>query len=245
MKQKTLNHTVKNHSGSNQTHQSLRCAQEILSLLYRFYQPKSVIDVGCGDGAWLLAAESLGSQKLKGLDTNHVKDGMLSSNCIEFSAVDLSQAFDINDQYDLCISVEVAEHIPSRAARNFVEQLCRASDVVLFSAAIVDQGGDNHINEQWPSYWAEIFQSHNYECLDVFRAAIWESELVEWWYRQNILLFVNPQTTLLNVDAVKAEIKPVLNIVHPLNYQRMKWHNEYIAGAGRLIRSLMNLRSPN
>ena len=36
-------------------------ARVVLGMLYQHYVPQSVIDVGCGRGAWLAAAEALGA----------------------------------------------------------------------------------------------------------------------------------------------------------------------------------------
>jgi len=48
-------------------------AEVILGLIYNLYNPKSIIDIGCGQGAWLNAAESFGATTLKGLDGYWVK----------------------------------------------------------------------------------------------------------------------------------------------------------------------------
>jgi hypothetical protein len=62
--------------------------------------------------------------------------------------------------------------------------------VILFSAAVPHQGGVNHLNEQWPRYWAERFGAHGYVTVDALRATFWDDERVEWWYAQNMLFFV-------------------------------------------------------
>lgn len=49
-------------------------------------------------------------------------------------------------------SLEVAEHIDEKYAQNFIELLTLTSDIILFSAAIPNQGGLEHINEQPPKY---------------------------------------------------------------------------------------------
>src|SRR5208283_920409 len=117
-------------------------AKNVLSLLYKYYKPKSVVDVGCGRGAWLAAANSLGSNKLKGFDGSWVKKEDLLSKNINFTVVNFDVEMPkIDEKYDLCISVEVAEHISERYAKSFVDVLCRASDIVLFSAAIKYQAG--------------------------------------------------------------------------------------------------------
>lgn len=200
---------------------SVSSAEVILGLLYDFYQPQSVIDVGCGRGAWLSVAESLGTKTLIGLDGRwNTKDKLLSQN-IDFTSVDLEGPIDIRGKYDLCISLEVAEHLASKRAKAFVEILCKASNVVLFSAAIVNQGGENHINEQWQSYWIELFQANGYEYFDIFRGVIWENEKVDWWYRQNVFLFINISEIgdQINMEKLKGMEEKIPNIVHPNYYE--------------------------
>ncbi|MGL5207411.1 MAG: hypothetical protein ACRC8T_07885 [Acidaminococcaceae bacterium] len=74
-------------------------------------------------------------------------------------------------------------------AKSFVEDLTGLSSVVLFSAAIPGQGGTNHINLQWMSYWINLFEQCGYLPIDCIRPKIWNDNRVEIWYRQNIVLF--------------------------------------------------------
>ena len=46
-----------------------------------------------------------------------------------------------------------------------------------------------HVNEQWPSYWASFFDKNGMKQLDVVRPAIWTEEGIEWWYRQNTMIY--------------------------------------------------------
>jgi len=196
-----------------------RSAKIVLGLLYGIYRPQSVIDIGCGRGAWLAAAESLGSTRLKGLDGNWVRKEELLTRNMEFLAVNLDESMPrIGERFDLCLALEVAEHIPETSARPFIATLCSASDIVLFSAAIKFQGGKDHRNEQWQSYWVELFKEQGYECYDIFRAALWNNEDVEWWYRQNMFLYVGPQNTLVSVEALRGSQRPVIDVAHPVNY---------------------------
>jgi len=196
-----------------------RSAEKILGFVYRLYRPASVIDVGCGRGAWLAAAESLGSTRLRGVDGDWIRQEDLFSRNIEFSPADLGAGVEIAETFDLCISVEVAEHLPASAAKNFVAQLCAASDLVLFSAAIELQGGVNHVNEQRQSYWIELFESNGYEVFDVIRPEFWDDAEVEWWYRQNCFLFANPASDRLDLDRLRAEVRPIADLVHPDHYE--------------------------
>jgi SAM-dependent methyltransferase len=199
---------------------SAASARVVLGLLYKFYRPQSVIDVGCGRGTWLAAAESLGSTTLRGVDGTWAQQSGLASKNIEFECVDFERGFGTGGAYDLCISVEVAEHISAPRSREFVEALCSRSDIVLFSAAIPNQGGTNHINEQWQSYWIRAFAECNYDCFDVFRRAVWEDALVDWWYRQNVFLFIRRNSPKLNASMIsELEATQIPDVVHPENYQ--------------------------
>jgi len=54
--------------------------------------------------------------------------------------------------------------------------------VVVFSAAIPFQQGDGHINEQWPSFWSNLFAAHGYDCLPDLRHRAWSNPSIEVWY---------------------------------------------------------------
>ena len=201
------------------TEDSLYSAKAILSILYKSYQPLSVVDIGCGMGSWLAAAESFGSRKLKGFDGRWVnKDNFLSNN-IDFTAVDIAKdGLELKEKYDLCISVEVAEHLPEASSNRFIQTLCKASDVIIFSAAIKCQGGTSHINEQWQSYWIKLFDANGYRCFDIFRPIVWENKKVGLWYRQNIFLFVSQAADLENFNNLQNTAISIANIVHPEYY---------------------------
>ena len=91
----------------------------------------------------------------------------------EFLAVDLECKINYVKKYDLAISLEVPEHLSSDSAAIFVENLVNASDVILFSAAIPLQGGQNHINEQWVEFWQAEFVKYDYVFYDLIRKKIW------------------------------------------------------------------------
>lgn len=198
----------------------LHSSKVILGLLYDLYRPASVVDIGCGQGAWLAAAESLGSRKLKGYDGSWVdKDALVSKN-IDFTAVELAKdALELKEKYDLCISVEVAEHLPEARANDFVRLLCSASEVVVFSAAIRYQGGTDHINEQRQSYWIKLFEANGYDCFDIFRPAIWENKEVKLWYRQNLFLFIDRASAAAKLGDLKRTAAPIPNVVHYEYYE--------------------------
>jgi SAM-dependent methyltransferase len=163
-------------------------AREILPIVLDVIKPASVIDIGCGTGNWLTIAHELGVHEILGVDGSWVK-GQLAISPENFIEHDLSTPLKLDRRFDLALSLEVAEHLPSSAARVFVQSLCEAADVVLFSAAIPGQGGRRHVNEQWPAYWAELFAALRYECYDFLRPRIWNNPRVTWHYAQNSMIF--------------------------------------------------------
>lgn len=125
-----------------------------------------------------------------GIDGDYVNRERLLIDRTCFRPHDLALPIQLDQMFDLAISLEVAEHLPTRASGSFVESLVRAAPVVLFSAAIPGQGGTRHINEQWPEFWQELFGTFDYQCLDLIRSRIFLEPKVEWWYKQNVLVFM-------------------------------------------------------
>jgi hypothetical protein len=121
--------------------------------------------------------------------------------------------------------LEVAEHLEPAAAEQLIDNLARLASVVLFSAAIPNQGGEHHVNEQWPTYWTERFQARDYAALDPFRRFLWERTDVEWWYAQNMMLFIR-KDELWRFPNLTNWLGPgFTTYVHPRNYVRQTWQN--------------------
>src|SRR6185295_11823721 len=98
--------------------------------------------------------------------------------------------FGLDRMFDCAVSLEVAEHVSPGHADQFVACLVKLAPIVLFSAAIPLQGGFQHVNEQWPDYWAERFQRYNYLPVDAIRPRIWHTREVLPYIKQNTMFFV-------------------------------------------------------
>jgi SAM-dependent methyltransferase len=187
-------------------------AAVVVPLLCELLEPSSVIDVGCGTGTWLAEFFRLGVDDVHGVDGPWVDPGQLSIDAARFEAVDLSSPPKATRRFDLVTSLEVGEHLPERAARPFVEYLTGLGETVAFSAAIPGQGGTNHVNEQWPSYWSDLFAERGYLAFDIVRPQIWLSSSVELWYRQNLVVYMSEERAAAFAYEPTATVLP---LVHP------------------------------
>lgn len=198
-------------------------ARIILPMLLQHFRFASAVDIGCGDGGWLAALQQCGVSDIQGIDGPWHSGQSLKILSGNFQRAHLDQPLNLGRQFDLAISLEVAEHLHQERASDFVAELTGLAPVVLFSAAIPGQGGLNHFNERWPAYWAELFARHGYVAIDLFRAAIWNNPQVAWWYKQNILLYV-ARDRLGAVPALHAFIREpaeILPLIHPEPWHRV------------------------
>lgn len=163
-------------------------ARVVVPFVVERFHPTSVLDVGCGIGAWLATFKAFGVADVMGVDSAAVRSAFaLDQQC--FIEHDLTKPLHLDRSYDLALSLEVAEHLPERAAEVLVSSLAAAASLVLFSAAIPGQRGPGHQNCQWPDYWRERFARVGFQAADLLRQSLWDDERVSWWYRQNLLVF--------------------------------------------------------
>lgn len=182
---------------------SLRSARVVLPLILPIRSVKSMLDVGCGAGAWLSVAKSMGLAQLAGVDGDYVDRSMLLVDTQYFTPRDISKPFDIGRTFDLVQCLEVAEHVPNAASAALVANIVRHGPLVLFSAAVPGQGGEDHINEQPYAFWRDMFAGHRYRLFDYVRSRVADKPDVEPWYRYNLMLFAHDSI----IDSLPAEVK--------------------------------------
>lgn len=202
----------------------IQSARKILSSVFQTFTPSTVLDVGCGHGAWLQVAKELGADTIHGVDGPWINQDelVIPNSCFESQS--LEKPLDLKTKFELVISLEVAEHLPETAADVFADSLVRHGDVILFSAAIPFQGGNGHVNEQWPGYWARKFLERGYRTLDVVRPLVWGDRSVFWWLQQNTLLIVK-DSVFDEYQELEHEIIDDLDslaMVHPMLYLRQQ-----------------------
>ena len=197
---------------------SVRSAQAVVPYVVGLLKPRSVVDMGCGVGTWLRVFRDQGVETILGIDGDYVNRQSLHIPPDRFLPRDLTRPVGVAERFDLAVSLEVAEHLPPEAAEPFVDQLVALSDAVLFSAAIPGQGGVNHINERWQSYWRGLFEARGYRPVDCVRHRFWLDDSIGSYYRQNIILYVRESALEarpdLKAEAERASIVP-FDLVHP------------------------------
>lgn len=226
--------------------QSQKLAAQIISaeVLKIFPHITSAVDIGCGPGGWLAALKQLGVKTLLGVDGPWVPNESLLIQPSIFVTHDFQESFPSLQRYDLAISLEVAEHIFPERAEAFVDFLTTTSDIILFSAAIPMQGGTNHYNEQWPSYWINLFRKHNFSFVDILRWKFWGHANMPVWYKQNLFLVVAQKIITDNKYIQLHDVNTkndIFDVVHPELYvlRRISAKN-YISDLENKIATIKN-----
>ena len=200
-------------------------AKRIVPLILDLFDAKSVVDVGCGIGRWLLEFAHHGLE-IHGVDQDRVPPELLLIPADRFTVHDLQRPLDLGRRFDLAVSLEVAEHLPERCADDFVASLAGLAPAIAFSAAIPFQSGTGHVNMQWPTYWSEKFARHGYRTIDGVRRKVWNDAQIPDWYRQNLLLYAHEDCIRAGTrlhEELQRTCLAQLDIVLPEVYSKKAW----------------------
>jgi 2-polyprenyl-3-methyl-5-hydroxy-6-metoxy-1,4-benzoquinol methylase len=169
------------------------------TLLLRHLPARSVLDVGCGDGKLLAAVARVapGTRAL-GIDSSPAALRAARARGVDALGIDLVStrrgAVDEIaaglDPFELAVSLETVEHIPSWHAAKLL-RLVTVAPIVVFSAARPGQGGTLHVNERPAEYWVARFRRLGYRlhpANEEFRREAAELEL-DPWYAANVNVF--------------------------------------------------------
>jgi len=186
----------------------LKSSKVLAPIIVNKYNPKSILDIGCGNGIWLKTFEDYGINDYLGTDGDYVNEDIFRADYSKFIAKNLESEVNFNKKFDLAISLEVGEHISKHSSETYIKSICKHSDLIIFSAAIPGQKGTNHINENPQSFWAELFKKQGFHPYDEIRPIIWYDSRILYWYRQNIIVYKKETNT-------KPPTNKELNLIHP------------------------------
>jgi len=121
--------------------------------------PKSVIDVGCATGDLVRQFRQMGvpCEGLEG-SPHALKHSVIKDTFVH----DLRKPLKGSIVFDLCLCLEVAEHIEPEYTKIFLDNLAYLSPKILTSIAGPGQGGHYHVNLQLMEYWDKLFLDLGY-----------------------------------------------------------------------------------
>ncbi len=167
-------------------------APVIVESVVNAFQPKHVIDVGCGSGA-ILETFARHGVSVFGLEYSEAGCNFCRERGVAVKQFDV-RFDDLGDftRPDVVFCTEVAEHIAEPYSQRLVDLLTSIADRVIFTAATPGQGGTDHINEQPRDYWIAKFRDRKY-CYRSELTELWSEEWrqsgVAYWYWANVFVF--------------------------------------------------------
>ena len=169
-------------------------AAQFVAVLLKYYQPQSVVDIGCGAGIYLQALADRGIKDLLGIDGAPASASEFLLAPDKLIIFDLATKYNFSKTYDLALCLEVAEHLRAEDADVLVDTIGAAADKIIFTAAVPGQGPRSigHINEQAHEYWIEKFAARGFKYLEE-RTLTMREEMkagnVVWWIVNNLMIF--------------------------------------------------------
>lgn len=169
--------------------QTVRCLELAIAI---FGAPRSLLDVGCGEGALV------GWCRPRGIEATGVD---LAVPAEEPGAGllrrDLRMPLDLGLQFEWVVCWEVAEHLPPDSAETLCDTIARhvarPSGRVLFTAAVPGQRGPGHVNCRVGAYWRALFAERGlaWQADDTGRLApLWRSDVpLAPWYGKNLQIY--------------------------------------------------------
>ena len=141
----------------------LRVAADIVEVL----KINSLLDLGCGIGAFLEGSYDAGCKNVLGVEINKSKaieyiPQKFRQNVLE---KDITQPLNlITKKFDCVLSFEVGEHIIPEGSSQFVDSLTSYTDKYIFlTAAPPGQRGTGHINLREKDFWLEIVKERGFK----------------------------------------------------------------------------------
>lgn len=165
-------------------------AKLVVKMLDDIQPLESVFEAGCGAGGFLKWCFEH-NKEIMGVEISDVLPvAVIPTKYIRIQ--DLRQQVRLPEMpvADLCVSLEVAEHISEDYIDIFIDNICfLCPEFILFSAARPGQPGDGHINCQPQEYWIQKIESRGFRFMPGLTGILRGNVDIPTYYRENSLIF--------------------------------------------------------
>ena len=145
----------------------------------------SVIDLGCGMGKYVKHLRHAGFD-CHGVDGNPQTAELTDNLC---SQADLARPLETNQIFDWVLSLEVAEHIPAKYERIYLENLDNLNrEGIILSWGLPGQTGLGHVNCRDNEYVRCRLAAMGYEELTETSRTM-RSEATLEWFKHTVMVF--------------------------------------------------------
>jgi SAM-dependent methyltransferase len=135
--------------------ESTALQERLADALVELWAPRTVVDVGCGSGL-LLARLARAGVGVQGVEGSRAALRRVDPS-VPVVRANLERRVPAVGAFDLCVCLEVAEHLRPRSGPRLVAGLAALSDTVVFTAAQPGQPGTSHLNTRPKQYWRSLF----------------------------------------------------------------------------------------
>ena len=191
------------------------------ALVKTFPMPRSVIEISTTPGQWCSAFFERGATLVEVLCEKPPEpfDIVVSPECYSELPSDLSD-FGDRQPSDLAICINALRALRGKdetiTAPRLVEGISSLANTIIFCEPAPHIQSTEENDHMWPSAWVSLFSRHGFSLHDVIRPRLWDNNRIDWQWRQNMLLFVQP-SALEECDIPDAD-HPI-NIIHPECYR--------------------------
>jgi SAM-dependent methyltransferase len=213
------------------------------------YCPASVLDIGCGSGAYLKYFVSHGAARITGVDTFEGTAPYLEVD--EYVQADLGGPLDLAQTFDLVISVGAAQHTESEPT--LVGNIARhARERIIISSAPARPGANRTINQSISRRLDSFASAGWYPCL--FDTLVLRSLSTLPWLRSDLVVLTREGSDaaaareylmeLERQSVVKRDKQRSAVIVHPFTEMEAKLSahrdSRTVTMANRLMRAIIS-----
>lgn len=129
-------------------------------IIKRDFKPQTTLDVGCAAGYLVEGLRDLDVEAY-GMDISEYALSMVRDDIKPYCWIQ-SATSAIEKKYDLITCIEVLEHLESEDIRKAIQNLCQATETIIFSSTPFDYEEETHYSVNQPGYWVEEFLANGF-----------------------------------------------------------------------------------